>query len=209
MSTVTLRAAFGVHLASALTTIVLVMWLVAWEEAGVLSNGEGVLSEFIELFVDDVKDDEHANPPQFAGAVFAAGNDDAIYVYDVSGEEDILTYDRTADFARQEIISNFIPAFNSGRGDLASEPFACVPTSAAVAGLTLDKFAGDTMLEFHWIDGEAADEYAVFEDGSPSGDFLIETGSSTSGTVGVTVPMPVGTWFFLVKGRTAECGLGF
>ena len=52
MSGVKLPAAYGVHLASALATIVLVTWLVAWEESGMSWNGEGVLSEFIELFED-------------------------------------------------------------------------------------------------------------------------------------------------------------
>lgn len=49
MSAVTLRAAYGVHLASALATIVLVMWLVAWEEADLKWDADSVFFEFLRL----------------------------------------------------------------------------------------------------------------------------------------------------------------
>ena len=54
MSGVTLRAAYGVHLASALATIVLVMWLAAWEQTGLRLDVDAVSSEFLHL-VDELK----------------------------------------------------------------------------------------------------------------------------------------------------------
>ena len=72
-----------------------------------------------------------------------------------------------------------------------------VPTISAPASLT-----------FMWTDVAGADDYAVFQD-TGNGPFATMTGVASSGSPGLTVPMPPGTLlYFLVAGRNAVCGAG-
>ncbi len=44
-----------------------------------------------------------------------------MFVYDVSKQDDILSYDTSAAFARSLLFQNIIPSYNAGRGDLAAQ----------------------------------------------------------------------------------------
>lgn len=46
---------------------------------------------------------------------------DTLFAYDVCMQDDILSYDTSAAFARSLLFQNIIPSYNAGRGDLAAQ----------------------------------------------------------------------------------------
>ncbi len=78
---------------------------------------------------------------------------------------------------------------------------------AAPAGLRVARAGSGpaATLHFTWDDVGGATGYAVREDASPAGAFATVTGTATSGTTGLTVPLPAGNRFYLVAARNA-CG---
>ena len=53
-----------------------------------------------------------------------------------------------------------------------------------------------------------ADELVLLEDTAPAGEFDVVTGVGSSGSTGITAPLPAGTRYYLVSGRNAGCGMG-
>ena len=78
----------------------------------------------------------------------------------------------------------------------------------AVTGLTLQRVNGGTSLKFTWSNTTNAVDYALFADTTSGGSFASQIGTSTSGTTGLTIPMPSGNRFYLVAGRNGACGVG-
>ncbi|MEJ5166078.1 MAG: hypothetical protein WHV67_03505 [Thermoanaerobaculia bacterium] len=73
-------------------------------------------------------------------------------------------------------------------------------------GDTLMLLKNGSNLEFHWQNISGATSYTVYRDTSPSGNFSIVVGNSTSGTTGLTIPMPIGTKiYFLVAAKNNIC----
>lgn len=89
---------------------------------------------------------------------------------------------------------------------LAVGQLACgLPGS--VGGVHLQKAGGGANLKLTWTDVSGAAGYQVYEDAAPDGPFSTQTGSSTSGSTGLTVAMPPGNRYYLVAARNA-CGEG-
>ena len=74
-------------------------------------------------------------PPQgFAGITFSIdAPEDLLFANDVNNFEDICSYDVDSGFSRTTLHANFIPTFNSGRGDLA----AAIPEPSSILLLSL------------------------------------------------------------------------
>lgn len=62
-------------------------------------------------------------------------------------------------------------------------------------------------LTFNWSDTPTATDYVVFQDASPQGLFVTQTGSAASGATGLTVQAPLASRYYLVAGRSG-CGIG-
>ena len=54
-------------------------------------------------------------------ATVNAAGPDVLIAYDVDNEDDLMSYNISEGFTRTEIVSNIIPQFNAGRGDLAAQ----------------------------------------------------------------------------------------
>lgn len=81
---------------------------------------------FTEFWRDELPDD--GSPIYLAGISIcdAMPDPELLYAYDVSREDDVMTYEYTYvpddRVTRSELISDLIPAYNAGRGDLAAMP---------------------------------------------------------------------------------------
>ena len=70
----------------------------------------------------------------FAGITFSIGApEEDLFVNDVNGSEDIFSYAVDSGFSQTTLHENFIPTFNSGRGDLA----AAIPEPSSMLLLSL------------------------------------------------------------------------
>lgn len=87
-------------------------------------NGAGVLYEFF-TETQPGQEGDGVNMAGLAVTDFIA-NPDLLYMYDVGEEDDIYTYaynyDPAVKLTRQTLISDLIPSYNAGRGDLAAVP---------------------------------------------------------------------------------------
>ena len=81
-------------------------------------------------------------------------------------------------------------------------------SAGVVANLRLQKVNGGVSLKLTWNNTTNATDYVVFEDTSPKGAFSTQTGTSTSGVTGLTIPKPSINKFYLVAGRNSTCGVG-
>lgn len=77
----------------------------------------------------------------------------------------------------------------------------------SVSGVRLGKRSAGASLRLTWQDLPGVTEYGVFEDTSPSGGFTLESGTATSGTIGLILATPPDTRFYRVSARNA-CGSG-
>jgi hypothetical protein len=84
----------------------------------------------------------------------------------------------------------------------------CLPIPGPIADLGVAPAGGITELHLTWSDVADAEDYVVFEDGSAGGSFQTITGTSTSGSTGLTIPMPGSLTYYTVHGRNASCGIG-
>jgi hypothetical protein len=84
----------------------------------------------------------------------------------------------------------------------------CAPPPGSASRLRLDKIGGGAAIRLTWTDAPNTDSYWLFEDQSPNGSFDALMGSAASGAVGIQVPSPAGSEFFLVSGSNAICGAG-
>ncbi len=85
-----------------------------------------------------------------------------------------------------------------------------IEAAPGAVGETLDvvDLNGQTELHFTWADIASATSYVVVQDLVPNGSFGAQTGTSSSGAIGLTVPMPGGEIdYFLVAGA-GPCGTG-
>ncbi|MGH9870395.1 MAG: FG-GAP repeat protein [Candidatus Polarisedimenticolia bacterium] len=88
---------------------------------------------------------------------------------------------------------------------IVAPPEAVGPTLELLA---LPNPAAPASLKFTWTDVTGADDYVVLQD-TTNGPFTTVTGTASSGSPGLTVPLPPGSLvYFLVAGRNAVCGEG-
>jgi len=84
----------------------------------------------------------------------------------------------------------------------------CSPLPGPASDLFLEAPNAGSELHFTWTNAPDADDYVVFADQSPTGTFEQVVGTSSTGGVGLTIPMPSGNWYYLVAGSNAACGVG-
>lgn len=89
-----------------------------------------------------------------------------------------------------------------------SSSLTVVGKPGSVADLRLEKTGGGASIRLTWTNDPSSQDYVVLQDASPSGSFVTQAGSSSSGATGVTIPMPGGNLYYLVAGRNTTCGLG-
>ena len=80
-------------------------------------------------------------------------------------------------------------------------------TPSEVTQLDVD-LADPVTLHFTWNDVALADDYVLLEDVLPNGSFGTISGTASSGSPGLMVPMPSDSTYFLVLGRRSSCGSG-
>ncbi|MBN2128406.1 MAG: hypothetical protein JW741_02880 [Sedimentisphaerales bacterium] len=107
------------------------------------SNGSFYLTSLFDVYTVDVTTGvlslAYALPSTLdnalAGASFSPdGPDDILFGYEINGTDDIYRYDVDGGFARTTFQTNIIPAYNSGRGDLATMTPAVPAPGAALLG---------------------------------------------------------------------------
>ncbi|MDH3297969.1 MAG: hypothetical protein OEM96_06810, partial [Gemmatimonadota bacterium] len=76
------------------------------------------------------------------------------------------------------------------------------PSCGAASDLRLASVEGGSAVWLTWGDTWDAASYSVHEDLQPDGDFSAQTGTAPSGSVGLTVPMPVESKYYRV---TPQC----
>lgn len=91
---------------------------------------------------------------------------------------------------------------------LATLNYNALQSVGKVDQLVMHKVNGGGSLRFTWGTATNAEDYVVVEDSESDGPFITVTGSASSGTSGLTIPMPAGTKFYLVAGRSDACGIG-
>jgi hypothetical protein len=85
---------------------------------------------------------------------------------------------------------------------------ACVPTPEEATDLFLQWTGGLTDLLATWTDSANSESYRVYEDSVPSGSFTTLTGTAPDGATGLVFTPGASTRYYIVRGFTADCGLG-
>lgn len=99
------------------------------------------------------------------------------------------------------------PDTHNGDTDIYTNEIEFCPSIGEVGELLLGKSPDASEISFTWGDDPGAADYVVFQDSTPTGGFGVSVGVAASGATGLTVPMPLGSHYFLVAGRN-PCGVG-
>jgi hypothetical protein len=86
--------------------------------------------------------------------------------------------------------------------------FSTSQAIGVVTNLRLTKVNNGASLQLTWNSAANATDYVVFGDGAAGGPFTGQTSPTTSGATTVTIPMPSGTSFYLLAGKSSTCGVG-
>ena len=101
----------------------------------------------------------------------------------------------------------FYPDTTGGDPNIYTHEIAFCEPPDEVSGLLVSKSLDETDLIFNWTDMPIADDYVLFQDFSPDGNFDLIVGTATSGTTGITTAVPFGNRYYLVAGQN-DCALG-
>jgi len=105
-------------------------------------------------------------------------------------------------------------AYQDGSGDgifarRFSNSSCAVPLGAVTDfDLRLITVDGIKRIQYNWTNVPGADEYIIYYNGAPNGNFSYLVTQGTDGTVGTTGPAYPGTFFYLISARSTLCGEG-
>jgi len=95
-----------------------------------------------------------------------------------------------------------------GLGTILDDDTACTPGPEAVRNLMVTVTGGGSELQVSWTDTPDSVAYDLYESGVPLEPFTGPVGSSTSGVMGVRLPLPSDDRFYLLTSTSPACGEG-
>jgi len=99
-------------------------------------------------------------------------------------------------------------ADGQGLGTILDDDAACTPQPAPVTDLRVAVVNAGADLLFTWTDTPGSDYYDLFESQTPMEPSSGPIGTAMSGSVGIVIPAPAGTRFYLLASAGAACGAG-